>query len=323
MSLIFQEHPVCIWQRHTNNNGTKDILLPVEDKNLPGNMMPVCSKKVRGPSSATTKRKSDEKQRPGRKRKEPLPLAPLPKTSKTKIVMSSSSSSSSSLEEEAAAANSSSGALRRSTRSIVTGHSNKVRDSSAPPPKKKGRPRKDDASRIKCSIVPLRATTTATKLIPIDNSKKKSASAYASSSLSKASTATKKKRTKRVLDVEETLKNYRNRLILQKRNADFEIFRDSWISDFKLHEEDKRDAHHVSVLLDILKEKNIPIAGITTENKKDGRWLEPFLNGVAREEAKVVYIGAKVNFQYSQRQESEWNIMSQDKVSKKMNVEVS
>eukprot|EP00696_Hemimastix_kukwesjijk_P004161 gnl/Hemi2/15117_TR5102_c1_g1_i1.p1 gnl/Hemi2/15117_TR5102_c1_g1~~gnl/Hemi2/15117_TR5102_c1_g1_i1.p1 ORF type:complete len:262 (+),score=92.77 gnl/Hemi2/15117_TR5102_c1_g1_i1:94-786(+) len=133
--------------------------------------------------------------------------------------------------------------------------------------------------------------------------------------------AKKKQRKTKPLDSAATFQKYGERIQVERSPEEFESLGGCYLSDFRLHDMSRDDVpykSHVFVLADILAKKGIAIAGITSETKKDGKWVQPLPGGLARDTeggtAKVVYCGAANPLRTPRYEQSKWSVTKVDKV---------
>ena len=116
----------------------------------------------------------------------------------------------------------------------------------------------------------------------------------------------------------ETSKKYKER-ILKFQDDVWNALEDAYIGTFEVYstvEDIAEDSHmdcFAGVILRTAREKGINVKGITSERKSNGEYICPtLLNGEARSEQKVVYVG-KYSY-FSNHEKSIWSPTSADYV---------
>ena len=114
-------------------------------------------------------------------------------------------------------------------------------------------------------------------------------------------------------DPQATLNQYRNRIVTERSDEDWQSLADAWLSDYGLYTEDACPNHHAHVIIDIAKIKGVFVKGVCAENKKNGVYVHSILpDGSERSASNVVYIGGYNRF--TNQDSSMWAIRPVDKV---------
>lgn len=126
----------------------------------------------------------------------------------------------------------------------------------------------------------------------------------------------KKRRRRRRLDVEASLKKYRERLLAGPLRHELHELEDCYLSTFQIFSTEgkvrKRHTNNAFILMEICRELGIHVRGVTSECKIGGDFRAPLLDGDTRDTCRVVYVG---NYNYfTQHPESKWGLKPPDKV---------
>ena len=108
-----------------------------------------------------------------------------------------------------------------------------------------------------------------------------------------------KKRTRRQVDFSEMMTSYRSRMT----NTDLTPLANTWLTDFNLHQMDLTSSppvHHAKVLLELCKERKIPVRGVVSCNKKNNAYVQRLPDNLLRSDEggteEITYIGSANKF---------------------------
>jgi len=121
---------------------------------------------------------------------------------------------------------------------------------------------------------------------------------------------------KKSVDPVQTLANYKQRILANTNEDQWNELDGAWLADYGLFPNDlesKQQHHHGHAILELATEKGVKPLGLIPENTSGGKFVVELLpNGSARESSKVVYIGCKNAL--TNHQMSPWALLSSDKV---------
>lgn len=128
-----------------------------------------------------------------------------------------------------------------------------------------------------------------------------------------------RRRRRRQLNVEETMKAYSARIQSPEFIGHLHELEGAYLSTFNTFTTESNIVdhrpHHTNnayVLMKIAREHNVNVKAVTSECKINGKYRAALLGNDTRENAKVVYVG---NYNYFTRhQETKWSVLPQDKV---------
>lgn len=124
-----------------------------------------------------------------------------------------------------------------------------------------------------------------------------------------------RRRKRRQLNLQSTLKNYEKRMLASKRHR-FPLLAEAYLSTFQVYSTEsevrKKQLNNAMVLMRIARNDGIPVKAVTSECKYEGHYRAALLPGDTRETAKIVYVG---NYNYfTHHPDSEWCIIPSDRV---------
>lgn len=121
----------------------------------------------------------------------------------------------------------------------------------------------------------------------------------AGSSVDESAGPRPKKRSRRQVDFSEMMGSYRKRMI----DTDLTPLANTWLTDFNLHDIDlsaSPPVHHAKVLLELCKERKIPVRGVVSCNKKNNVYVQRLPDNLLRCDEggseRVTYIGSQNKF---------------------------
>ena len=121
---------------------------------------------------------------------------------------------------------------------------------------------------------------------------------------------------RKILDKPASLLKYRERVAGTFSKDQLAALDGAYLSDYGLLRGDAielPDDYHGPILEDIAKSNGFTIKGYCAENMTGGQYVQKVLpDGIAREEAKVIYIGGKCSI--ANRTASEWCMLKDDHV---------